>query len=317
MSACRRKDRAAALRIPGRTVHRARAARERSGLPGPWSASRRTAGSRGVPADGVAAAEHRSGLRPTAAPPSCRAAPREGGRRAADRPRQPRLGRPRRVRIAAMRRAGACASRRARRRPCSRASAAGQGCARRVATSARAGRRRRARGSRRRRARGKRRFAVGDRVHAQRGAVRPRAATPRRRVTRVNRCRDELAACATTSSAAADGVGARRSATKSAIVKSVSWPTAETTGTRTAAMARATASSLNAHRSSIEPPPRPTITTSTSGTRADARDAPRAISARRAVALHARVAHQDDAPSGTPREEHLQRCRAGRRRRAT
>ena len=35
----------------------------------------------------------------------------------------------------------------------------------------------------------------------------------------------------TTISAAADGVGARRSATKSAIVTSVSWPTAEMTGT--------------------------------------------------------------------------------------
>ena len=34
-----------------------------------------------------------------------------------------------------------------------------------------------------------------------------------------------------TSSAAAEGVGARRSATKSAMVKSVSWPTAEITGT--------------------------------------------------------------------------------------
>ena len=35
---------------------------------------------------------------------------------------------------------------------------------------------------------------------------------------------------ATASSAAADGVGARRSATKSMIVVSVSWPTAEITG---------------------------------------------------------------------------------------
>ncbi len=60
----------------------------------------------------------------------------------------------------------------------------------------------------------------------------------------------------TTSSAAADGVGARRSAAKSAMVKSVSWPTAEITGRGQAAMARATASSLNAHRSSSEPPPR-------------------------------------------------------------
>src|ERR1039458_9841370 len=54
----------------------------------------------------------------------------------------------------------------------------------------------------------------------------------------------------TTISAAAEGVGARRSATKSAMVISVSWPTAEITGTEQAAMARATASSLKVHRSS-------------------------------------------------------------------
>ena len=76
---------------------------------------------------------------------------------------------------------------------------------------------------------------------------------------------------ATTISAAADGVGARRSATKSAIVMSVSCPTAEMTGTGQLAIARATISSLNAHRSSIDPPPRPTMTTSTPGTRAIAR----------------------------------------------
>ena len=58
---------------------------------------------------------------------------------------------------------------------------------------------------------------------------------------------------ATTISAAADGVGARRSATKSAMVTSVSWPTAEMTGTGDAAIARATISSLNARRSSSEP----------------------------------------------------------------
>jgi hypothetical protein len=40
------------------------------------------------------------------------------------------------------------------------------------------------------------------------------------------------------------GVGARRSATKSAIEKSVSWPTPVTIGTREAAIARATTSSL-------------------------------------------------------------------------
>ena len=63
--------------------------------------------------------------------------------------------------------------------------------------------------------------------------------------------------CRTTISAAADGVGARRSAAKSAMVTSVSWPTAEITGIGQAAIARATTSSLNAHRSSSEPPPRP------------------------------------------------------------
>ena len=68
----------------------------------------------------------------------------------------------------------------------------------------------------------------------------------------------------TTISAAADGVGARRSATKSAIVTSVSWPTAEITGIFDATIARATASSLNAQRSSSDPPPRASTITSRS-----------------------------------------------------
>ncbi len=45
----------------------------------------------------------------------------------------------------------------------------------------------------------------------------------------------------------------------SAMLKSTSWPTALTTGSSLAAIARATISSLKAHRSSSEPPPRPTI----------------------------------------------------------
>ena len=65
-------------------------------------------------------------------------------------------------------------------------------------------------------------------------------------------------------SAAAVGVGARKSATKSAIVKSVSWPTAEIIGISLLKIALATISSLKAHNSSIEPPPRPTISTSIS-----------------------------------------------------
>jgi hypothetical protein len=69
--------------------------------------------------------------------------------------------------------------------------------------------------------------------------------------------------CAT-SSAAAVGVGARRSATKSAMVKSVSCPTPADHRHRDfeRAMARASRSSLKAHRSSIEPPPRTSRITS-------------------------------------------------------
>lgn len=68
----------------------------------------------------------------------------------------------------------------------------------------------------------------------------------------------------TASSAAPVGVGALRSATKSAIVKSTSCPTALITGILQSNIARATTSSLKGHRSSIEPPPLPTINTSKS-----------------------------------------------------
>ncbi len=60
----------------------------------------------------------------------------------------------------------------------------------------------------------------------------------------------------------ADGVGALRSATKSAMVKSTSCPTAEITGIFESNIALATHSSLNAQRSSSDPPPLPTISTS-------------------------------------------------------
>ena len=63
-------------------------------------------------------------------------------------------------------------------------------------------------------------------------------------------------------SAAAVGVGARKSAAKSHRVVSVSCPTAEIIGIVQSATARTTASSLKAQRSSIEPPPRATITRS-------------------------------------------------------
>ena len=63
----------------------------------------------------------------------------------------------------------------------------------------------------------------------------------------------------TASSAAAEGVGALKSATKSEIVKSVSWPIPLITGCWAAKIALATPSSLNAQRSSIDPPPRATM----------------------------------------------------------
>jgi exodeoxyribonuclease VII large subunit len=50
----------------------------------------------------------------------------------------------------------------------------------------------------------------------------------------------------------------------SAMVKSISCPTADTTGRVDFAMARATISSLKAHKSSMEPPPLPTMRTSKS-----------------------------------------------------
>ncbi len=72
-----------------------------------------------------------------------------------------------------------------------------------------------------------------------------------------DRAREEARTrCGLTSSAAAVGVGARTSAAKSAMVKSVSCPTPPTTGSALPAIARASTSSLKAHRSSIDPPPR-------------------------------------------------------------
>ena len=71
-----------------------------------------------------------------------------------------------------------------------------------------------------------------DDVHAPAQALHARRA-PRRAADRAadRSGRRTRPSRDTTSSAAADGVGARTSATKSAIVTSVSWPTAEITGT--------------------------------------------------------------------------------------
>ena len=64
-------------------------------------------------------------------------------------------------------------------------------------------------------------------------------------------------------SAAADGVGATLSATKFVSVTSVSCPTAAIIGILELNIALTTISSLNAQRSSKDPPPLPTIITST------------------------------------------------------
>ena len=66
------------------------------------------------------------------------------------------------------------------------------------------------------------------------------------------------------SSAAAVGVAARWSEAKSVKVVSVSCPTLEMIGRENEATRLTTGSSLKAHKSSMEPPPRPMITTSAS-----------------------------------------------------
>ncbi len=60
------------------------------------------------------------------------------------------------------------------------------------------------------------------------------------------------------------GSGGAQVGDKSAMVKSVSWPMAETTGSSEAAMMRARASLLKLARSSMEPPPRAMTMRSTS-----------------------------------------------------
>ena len=91
-----------------------------------------------------------------------------------------------------------------------------------------------------------------------------------RRCSRVRVRSLRSARTGTAISAAAVGVGARRSAARSMSVVSVSWPTADIRGISLAAAARTTISSLKAHRSSRLPPPRATISTSGRGTAAPA-----------------------------------------------
>jgi hypothetical protein len=76
------------------------------------------------------------------------------------------------------------------------------------------------------------------------------------------RCIEPL--CGGVQSAAAVGVGARRSAQKSAMVKSVSCPTPQIRGAGLRTIVRASDSSLKAHKSSSDPPPRTSKMTSIS-----------------------------------------------------
>ena len=133
----------------------------------------------------------------------------------------------------------AAAGARARRARRDRGRSRARGCSagQRGASSSPSARRRRASSRARapgRRARARRRAQarLGDHAppvaHEPLGAL-ARAGAPARR------------SCGTTSSAAPDGVGARTSATKSAMVKSTSCPTALTTGTRAARRWRAPA----------------------------------------------------------------------------
>ena len=125
----------------------------------------------------------------------------------------------------------------------------------------------RAAGSASARAAGSNRLAgVGQRSLASTSRSSPRAtarsSASRARPPSCATAKSSSARTGTAISAAAVGVGARRSAAKSISVVSVSCPTALISGIGDSAAARTTASSLKAHRSSIEPPPRATISRS-------------------------------------------------------
>ena len=89
-----------------------------------------------------------------------------------------------------------------------------------------------------------------------------RSIAPRSRACDRSTCSSSVAESGVRRIAACVGVAARTSATSSAIVVSVSWPMAATTGTGHLRMASASARSLKAQRSSADPPPRVMITAS-------------------------------------------------------
>ena len=124
----------------------------------------------------------------------------------------------------------------------------------------------------------------------------PRSAGASPRCIRARRCATASArasASGTSSSAACEGVAARASAARSVRVTSISWP--DGAHHRHAARprpARTSASSLKAARSSAEPPPRPRMIASTSGTRPSSASA-RAMRSGGVRPLHRRAREQD------------------------
>ena len=147
-----------------------------------------------------------------------------------------------------------------------------------------------------------------------------RRIAPRRRASSSAIVARSSARTGAANSAAAVGVGARRSAAWSISVQSVSWPTAAMTGMTLRATARTATSSLKLHRSSSEPPPRATISTSGRGARPPAAQRIEAVDrrgdfGRRRLALHPHRPHDDvDRESVGEPVQNVADDRAGRRR---
>ena len=148
--------------------------------------------------------------------------------------------------------------------------------------------------------------ALRERAQRERLRAQVRGPSRRRSASRAAPAfRASVGLSGTAASAAADGVGARRSATKSAMVTSTSWPTPRHRRARGRRQcARATRSSLKHQRSSSEPPPRATMSTSHSSRRDAGFDGAHDLR-HRGRALHGGGVEQH-ARRGKPRAQHAQ-----------
>ncbi len=109
---------------------------------------------------------------------------------------------------------------------------------------------------------------------ARSGPFRSAAARPRwsiRTAAAASCARATAQSTPTAASAACVGVEQQTALTSSMSVRSTSWPTALMTGTGSRATVRQSASSQNAQRSAIDPPPRVTTIASTFATAASSR----------------------------------------------